>query len=276
MPQCSRLPTLPSSAGEQLPAISSNTVCINRQYLGDDFDWETLGPRRTRTRIRDVNNFELTEWFIGHGITLHFDKSLYFRHATIPGSCSFLSCYVRDTTSHHPSKAKVQIHRADGTKESVNVFIVHERRKDVISHAVEQTFPNAVTLDDLCKSTLCFPPGSDPAIFGKEPDDSDDDDIASSAHTEGPTSNSSTSTLTNGPPAKKARNRTPMLSYPGKNVAAICIDALLDTFNITTPGTELRHKRRQVKKLSMRNDTPGASFVALSATMHVCLMAADP
>jgi hypothetical protein len=44
----SRLPTPSSSAGEQLPAIPSNTVCINRQYLGDDFDWEKLGPRRIR------------------------------------------------------------------------------------------------------------------------------------------------------------------------------------------------------------------------------------
>jgi hypothetical protein len=207
---------------------------------------------------------------------LRFDKSLYFPHAKIPGP--FLTCYVRDTTSHHPPKAKVQIHRADGTEESVNIFIVHERRKDVIRHAVEQTFPNAVTLDDLRRSTLGIPPGTDPVIFNEESDDSDSDDdnnIASSVHTETSASSNSTSASTDGPPAKKARNRTTMRSYPGKNVAAMCIDALLDTFNISTPGTELRHKRRKVKKLSMRNDTPGASFVALSATMHVCLMAAE-
>jgi hypothetical protein len=59
-------------------------------------------------------------------------------------------------------------------------------------------------------------------------------------------------------------------SYPGKNVAALCLEADYNDFNIMTSGTELRHKQRLVKKLSMSNDTAGTSFVALAATMHVC------
>jgi hypothetical protein len=62
------------SAGEhQLPAVTSNAVCINQQYLREDFDWQALGSRR----LDDVNNFELTEWLIGQGTTLCFNKALF-------------------------------------------------------------------------------------------------------------------------------------------------------------------------------------------------------
>jgi hypothetical protein len=57
-----------------------NAVCVSRQYLGYDFDWSKLGPRQ----LKDVNNFELTEWLIGNGVTLRFEKSVYFPHAYLP------------------------------------------------------------------------------------------------------------------------------------------------------------------------------------------------
>jgi hypothetical protein len=131
------LPTPSSSAGEhELPAVTSNAVCINQQYLSDDFDWQALGSRR----LDNVNNFELTEWLIGQGATLRFDKALFFPEAKEPGK--YLKGHVYDTTEHRPPRAKIAIHRADGTEEAVNLFIIHERREDVIR-------PNNVTVGDV-------------------------------------------------------------------------------------------------------------------------------
>jgi hypothetical protein len=116
--------------------VTSNAVCINQQYLSDDFDWQALGSRR----LDNVNNFELTEWLIGQGATLRFDKALFFPEAKEPGK--YLKGHVYDTTEHRPPRAKIAIHRADGTEEAVNLFIIHERREDVIR-------PNNVTVGDV-------------------------------------------------------------------------------------------------------------------------------
>jgi hypothetical protein len=252
--------------------VTSNAVCINQQYLSDDFDWQALGSRR----LDNVNNFELTEWLIGQGATLRFDKALFFPEAKEPGK--YLKGHVYDTTEHRPPRAKIAIHRADGTEEAVNVFIVHERREDVIRRAVNDTFPHAITLNDMLKTRLGVSPDN-VTVGDLDVIDSDSDNVSTEppepAHDD------------LGPSVKRQRTRTTLRSYPGKHVAAVCTagkqvaevctagaSLIYNAFNVTAPRAGLRHKKRS-KKLHMHNDTAGSSFVALTATMHACLMAAE-
>lgn len=251
---------IPSSAGEQ-PAMPANNTAIGKQYLGDDFDWQTLGPRR----IKDVNNFELTEWLIGHGIFLTFDKDTFnFPHATEKR----LRGYVYDTTSpaRRAPNARVNICLPSGREEAVTVPIVGERH--TIRTAVEMSFPDAIYMDDLRVKPLLGDGYVNNASSRSHASNAaaQDSDCSDNEEPEADTG---------GPAAKKPRNRTTMRSYPGSKVAAFALSAVLDAFNITTPGTKLRHMRRDQKKLIMRNDTEGASFVAFTATLQVCLMAAE-
>jgi hypothetical protein len=120
----------------------------------------------------------------------------------------------------------VCIHCADGSEETANIFIVHEHSQDLIPRAVKQIFPNTSTLDDLLKTHLGSSTDEDATV---------------------------TVTVT-------------VMVY--LFIANSYLEADIDNNNDgrAAPSTELCHKQRLVKKLSMRNNTAGASFVALAAT----------
>ena len=113
----------------------------------------------------------------------------------------------------------VRIHRADGAEEPVNVHIIHERRQDLLRCAVEQSFPHAVTVDDLLKSgtSLCSSSNESTSVNADDDFSEDDRDAESTPNP-------------SAPPAKRPRNHITMPSYPGKHVAALCMSAVYDIF----------------------------------------------
>ena len=252
----SGLPSILSSAGESSPApAQTNSTAV--QYLGDDFNWETLGPRR----IDDVNNYELTEWLIGHGITLSFRKSAYFPSAREPGK--FLYGHVYDTTATHPPRAKVLImRRSDNHEEPCQVVISNDtdatRNKPNIRQAVLNTFPKAVTMNDLLAGTLGDGYQPEPAQGQDDSDHASDEDDSTPA-----------------PPAKRQRTRVKPQRYAGSHIAAWCLSAVHDAFNIGQDNSSSPHCDRSNKKLTMRSDTEGASFVAFMATHSLLDMAPE-
>ncbi len=141
-----------------------------------------------------------------------------------------------------PPKAKIAIHRADGTEEAVNVFIVHERRENIIRRAVNNTFPHAVTLNDMLKMRLGVGPdnvtvgdvgpnnvtvsyvGPDNVSVGDVGPDNvtvcNLDVINSDSDDNDSTEPSEPAQHDLGPPVQQQCTRTTMRSYPGKHVAA--------------------------------------------------------
>ena len=250
-----------SSAGEQGPANVTVTA-TPRQYLGDDFDWKALGPRR----INDVNNFELTEWLIGHGIELAFHKASYFRHAKAPGT--HLYGHVYDTTDTHPPRARVMILLEGGRhEEACQVNIVEpktppkrgDRHAPTIRQAVLSSYPKAVYMNDLLGGRL----GDGYEHSHDEHEAMDDnlpDDQGSDAGSE-PCGEPE-------PPAKKQRTRAKPKAYTGSRIAAWCMAAIANAFSVSPHVPQ-----SSGKKLNMRNDTEGVSLVAFMATAFLCSLA---
>lgn len=250
------------SAGVPGPASSRQV----QQTLDDHFDWTTLGPRL----ISDVNNYELTEWLIGNGITLVF-RPEFWPEARVPGPWQG---FVHDTTRDNPPRARIWLFT---TQERHVVRITSNAGTHLtVRDAVRDTYPEAKTMDDLCAAFL----GSDLVKEQAQDDDTDDDEDGNTTAKRGKTKPNNTRT---NKAAKQQRTQPSNLNQavpdtrPRRNAttrcAAMAFSCLQESLGITSASTKINHARRAETKLHVRNDTEGCTYAALTATTYVCLLA---
>ena len=253
------------SAGVPGPTQSNRTA---QQLLDDNFDWTTLGTRL----ISDVNNYELTEWLIGHSITLTFRRE-FWPQARSPGPWQG---FIYDTTNDTRRKPWARIWLFT-TQERHVVRIASDTGQDLtIRDAVKETYPHAVTLNDMLEAFL----GSD-LIKETHLDDGSDND-------EEPPSTSNGRNKAKTPKANKGNTSTEpqtdaTVRLPDTRSrkgtlakhAAVAFACLREALGFAPETAKPVHAKRTEMKLRINNAVAGATYAALVATKYVCLLASS-
>ena len=240
---------------------SASSHCHVEQVLDDNFDWTKLGPRH----IRDVTNHELTEWLIGHGITLRFKRD-FWPDAKSSGPWQG---FVHDTTRLGNSPwALLWLFT---TRERHKVRITDSSGIDLtIRDAVRDTYPSAITLDDLHSQFLGSDLVKDPAHAQRnEPD-----------RQQQPGSKKARKTKRNESPEPEHQHDDTEQhrdGRPRRNVTAhytaMAFACMQEALGIPSAAAEIRHRQRPENRLRMFKDSAGHSFTAFMATAYACQMA---
>jgi hypothetical protein len=251
-------PGMPSAGGKQ-PAHGTvdDSTPTNNYKLRPGFNWKTLGPEK----LNAVTPFELTEWLIGHSITLRFSSG-FFPHATTPGPWNG---FAHNTTKQSVPRAMCEI---EPYREAVLISIVpptSDPKRLTIVDAVRDTYPLAHTCQDLLKSYVGL--GHEPCQaedpVTEEPADSEADTVNEESD-EHPLASASREVETQRERAKRAR-------YTARRAALSATSFMTFVLQAFTPASPQIATPRN--KLTMDNSAPGATFAAYTATNMTCAMA---